>query len=79
MLLPHLCCGGRRWTRLLLLQQLLVELIDLLDPDCVRLPLGRRVRLMPVSWASPPGLSEYQGRLQVGSLTWLVLFPLGGT
>ncbi|EFN53050.1 expressed protein [Chlorella variabilis] len=36
-----------RWTRVLLLQQLLVDCCDLLDPDCVRLPLSRRTRLMP--------------------------------
>lgn len=27
------CCLRRRWTRVLLLQQLLVEVFDLLDPD----------------------------------------------
>lgn len=29
----------------MLLQQQLVDTIDLLDPDCVRLPMERRVRL----------------------------------
>jgi hypothetical protein len=48
----------------LLLQQLLVELMDLLDPDCVRLPLDRRVRLMPINWGKLPRLSLYQKRLQ---------------
>lgn len=31
-----------RWTRLLLLQQLLVEAMELLDPEGARVPLGRR-------------------------------------
>ena len=53
-----------RWTRVLLLQQLLVELFDILDPDCVRLPASRRERLMPVAWGPLPRLSLYQKRLQ---------------
>lgn len=53
-----------RWTRVLLLQQLLVELMDLLDPDCVRLPVDRRERLMPIKWGKLPRLSQYQKRLQ---------------
>eukprot|EP00887_Chlorella_sp_A99_P002227 scaffold21.g2227.t1 len=56
--------GGGRWTRVLLLQQLLVELMDLLDPDTVRLPMERRVRLMPIAWEPLPRLSDYQRRLQ---------------
>jgi len=54
----------RRWTRVLLLQQLLVELMDLLDPDCVRLPLDRRQRLMPINWGRLPRVTEYQQRLK---------------
>lgn len=50
---------------MLLLQQLLIELFDLLDPDCVRLPLTRRVRLAPVAWGPLPSLSAYRKRLQV--------------
>ena len=53
-----------RWTRVLLLQQLLVELMDLLDPDCVRLPMDRRQRLMPINWGKLPRLTEYQRRLK---------------
>lgn len=53
-----------KWTRVLLLQQLLVELMDLLDPDCVRLPVDRRERLMPIKWGKLPRLSQYQKRLQ---------------
>lgn len=53
-----------RWTRVLLLQQLLIELMDLLDPDCNRIPLSdRRRRLMPVKYGSLPNVKEYQKRL----------------
>lgn len=67
------CCATLRrpWTRVLLLQQLLVELVDLLDPDCVRQPLARRVRLAPVAWAKLPGLTAYQQRLQVCWHVWV--------
>lgn len=53
-----------RWTRVLLLQQLLVELIDLLDPDCIRITVNdRRKRLMPVEYAPLPNLKQYQKNL----------------
>ena len=53
-----------KWTRILLLQQLLVELMDLLDPDCVRLPLiDRRKKLMPTNYGRLPNVAEYQRRL----------------
>lgn len=52
-----------KWSRVLLLQQLLVELMDLLDPDCVRLPLDRRKKLMPTNWSRLPRVTEYQKRL----------------
>ena len=55
-------CG--RWTRILLLQQVLVELMDILDPDCVRLSVDHRQRLMPTKWGSLPNVSAYQSRLQ---------------
>ncbi len=42
---PHVYIHNSRWTRVLLFQQQLVDTIDLLDPDCVRLPMERRVRL----------------------------------
>jgi hypothetical protein len=62
--LPPCPPARSRWTRALLLQQLLVELFDLLDPDCVRLPMERRVRLAPLAWGSLPRLSQYQKRLR---------------
>lgn len=65
----------RRWTRVLLLQQLLVELWDLLDPDCVRLSLDRRVRLMPINWAKLPRLEAYQKRLQEISQAMDFVYP----
>ena len=40
-----------RWTRLLLLQQLLVEAMELLDPQGARIPLGRRQPLYPFACA----------------------------
>ena len=40
-----------RWTRLLLLQQLLVEAMDLLDPDGARVPVSRRTPLAGVKFA----------------------------
>lgn len=53
-----------RWTRVFLLQQLLVELMDVLDPDCVRLSISNRQRLMPTKWGPLPNVSSYQARLQ---------------
>jgi hypothetical protein len=50
-------CFLARWTRVLLLQQLLVDAIDLLDPDYVRVPKCRRVRLMPEYYAPLPNVS----------------------
>ncbi|KAI8101382.1 hypothetical protein M9435_001488 [Picochlorum sp. BPE23] len=52
-----------KWSRVLLFQQLLVELMDLLDPDCVRLPLDRRKKLMPTNYGQLPNVLEYQRRL----------------
>ena len=40
-----------RWTRLLLLQQLLVEAMELLDPEGARVPLGRRQPLSACSFS----------------------------
>ena len=52
------------WTRVLLLQQLLVELIDLLDPDCIRITeADRRKRLMPVEYQPLPNIERYQRNL----------------
>ena len=42
---------------MLFLQQLLVDAIDLLDPDYVRVPKSRRVRLMPEAYATLPNVS----------------------
>lgn len=49
---------------MLLLQQLTVDAIDLLDPDCVRLPLDRRVRLRPISYGPLPAVTLYQTKLK---------------
>lgn len=52
-----------RWTRLLLLQQLLVEAIEVLDPIYVRVPAQRRLALAPVATAPLPNLDAYKQRL----------------
>ncbi|CAG9462894.1 unnamed protein product [Pedinophyceae sp. YPF-701] len=39
-----------RWTRALLLQQLLVEAFDILDPGYARIPSSARVVLSPTEW-----------------------------
>lgn len=62
---------SRRWTRVLLLQQMLIDAQDLLDPTYVRVPKGRRTRLMPIEYGPLPALSEYQRKLRVS----LVLQP----
>lgn len=53
-----------RWTRVLLLQQLLVELMGLLDPDGVRLPAARRNALAPLPWGPLPRVEEYHAQLR---------------
>lgn len=50
---------------MLLLQQLLTDAVDLLDPTYVRVPKARRTRLMPVHYGPLPALSEYQRKLRV--------------
>ena len=50
---------------MLLLQQLLTDAVDLLDPTYVRVPRARRTRLMPVQYGPLPALSEYQRKLRV--------------
>ena len=55
----------RRWSRVLLLQQLLTDAMDLVDPTYVRVPKARRTRLMPVQYGPLPALSEYQRKLRV--------------
>ncbi len=57
---PHALTHTRRWTRLLLLQQLLVETIELLDPAAVRVPRNRRVVLAPVRFRQPEELEAYK-------------------
>ncbi|KAF6261278.1 hypothetical protein COO60DRAFT_1502215 [Scenedesmus sp. NREL 46B-D3] len=52
-----------RWTRVLLLQQLLVDAIDLLDPDYVRVPANRRIRLSPIAYAPLPNVAQYTAAL----------------
>ncbi|GFR39648.1 hypothetical protein Agub_g114 [Astrephomene gubernaculifera] len=54
-----------RWTRLLLLQQLLVDTIDLLDPFMVRTSEQHRWRLAPVQYAPLPNAESYKERLRV--------------
>ena len=50
----------------MLLQQLLIDAVDLLDPTYVRVPKPRRTRLMPIEYGPLPALSEYQRKLRVG-------------
>lgn len=65
-----------KWTRVLLLQQLLVELIDLLDPDCIRITqTDRRKRLMPVEYQPLPNIERYQRNLM--DIAALGSTPLG--
>lgn len=52
-----------RWSRALLLQQLLVDTMDLLDPDYVRVPESRRIRLAPVLYAPLPNVEQYKATL----------------
>lgn len=59
--------GGHPWTRVLLLQQLLVDAVDLLDPDFVRVPPSRRLRLSPLRYAPLPNLDVF--RLQLSALS----------
>jgi hypothetical protein len=47
----------------LLLQQLLVDAIDLLDPDYVRVPANRRIRLSPIAYAPLPNVQQYTAAL----------------
>jgi hypothetical protein len=54
--LPASACV-HSWSRVLLLQQMLVDAIDLLDPDYVRVPESRRLRLMPVTYGPLPNVS----------------------
>ncbi len=49
------------WTRLLLLQQLLVDTIDLLDPFLVRTSQEHRWRLAPIQYAALPNVREGEG------------------
>lgn len=44
------------WTRLLLLQQLLADTLDLLDPFGVRTPAQHRWRLAPTKYAPLPNV-----------------------
>ncbi|DBA74793.1 hypothetical protein WJX79_006711 [Trebouxia sp. C0005] len=53
-----------RWSRVLLLQQMLIDAEDLLDPTYVRVPKARRTRLMPIEYGPLPALSEYQRKLR---------------
>jgi hypothetical protein len=55
------------WTRILLLQQLMIDTVDLLDPDYVRVGNSRRVRLSPVRYAPLPNVDVF--RLQLSALS----------
>jgi hypothetical protein len=59
--------GAHPWTRILLLQQLLVDTVDLLDPDFVRVAPSRRLRLSPVRYAPLPNVDVF--RLQLSALS----------
>ena len=48
---------------MLLLQQLLVEAMDLLDPLAVRVPMSRRIKISPVAHAPLPNWEEYRQRI----------------
>lgn len=50
---------------MLLLQQILIDAQDLLDPTFVRVAKSRRTRLMPIEYGPLPALSEYQRKLRV--------------
>ena len=47
------------------MQQLLIDTMDLLDPEHVRVAKSRRTRLMPIEYGPLPALSEYQRKLRV--------------
>jgi len=46
------------WTRMLLVQQQLIDLIDLLDADFLRSPRERRVRLSPLRYNKLAGWED---------------------
>eukprot|EP00198_Chlamydomonas_reinhardtii_P000359 XP_001689694.1 predicted protein [Chlamydomonas reinhardtii] len=54
-----------RWSRLLLLQQLLVDTLDLLDPFYVRTPEQHRWRLAPTPYKPLPNAESYVERLRM--------------
>ena len=47
------------------MQQLLIDTMDLLDPEHARVAKSRRTRLMPIEYGPLPALSEYQRKLRV--------------
>ena len=60
-----------RWSRLLLLQQLLVDTLDLLDPFYVRTPEQHRWRLAPTPYKPLPnvrGGRGWEGQEEKGGL-----------
>ena len=63
---------AHRWTRVLLLQQLLVEAFDLLDPSCLRIMPSRRMRLSPIAYKPLPNVRAVEGAvvLEGVSLVW---------
>ena len=60
------------------MQQLLIDTMDLLDPENVRVAKSRRTRLMPIEYGPLPALSEYQRKLRVsGSSICVPLIQVG--
>lgn len=62
------------WTRLLLFQQLLIDVMDLLDPDYVRVLAGRRVKLFPVAYDPLPKVCAHATGIRTARRR-LQLFP----
>ena len=61
---------------MLLLQQLLVEAMDLLDPLAVRVPMSRRIKISPIAHAPLPNWEEYRQR--IFDLEGVVMTGAGG-
>mmetsp|Transcript_13129 Transcript_13129/g.35736 ORF Transcript_13129/g.35736 Transcript_13129/m.35736 type:complete len:416 (+) Transcript_13129:1-1248(+) len=53
------------WTRILLIQHLCIDTIDILDPTYNRLPAARRVRFTSVKYAPVPSLENYMRQLSI--------------
>ena len=60
------------------MQQLLIDTMDLLDPEHVRVAKSRRTRLMPIEYGPLPALSEYQRKLRVSGGLSICPCPASG-